>query len=176
MRIIGLFILSISLLSCAQNTSNGVINDHAFFNIDQYLDDYFSQIKDSISVSKMVKIGLQEAETQMFPNYDIRKDLKLLRKANISDPSFLDKYIVDSTSIKGIRYTALSEDQKVLSLDIYGSLPEVDSIHATTQIQSMISNQVNTLRFVPNKFFSIKIAEKAVFKDEVENLIHLAFD
>jgi len=176
MRIVSIILLSISLWSCAQNTTKGVITDQAFFNIDQYLDDYLSQTNDSISVSKLVKIGNQKAETQVITNYDISKDLKLLRKANISDPSYLDKYTVDSTTIQGIRYTALSADQKVLALDIYRSQNEVDSIHATTQIKSMISNQVNTLRFIPNKLFSIKIAEKAVFKEEVENLIHIVFD
>lgn len=175
MRIIYFFLLTILFWSCANNATTLGINDRPFFDLDQYLDTYIGTLEDSIPVKKLVKLGDSKAESKEILKYDISKDLKLLRKANISDPALLDKYTVDSNSVQGVHYKSISEDQKVLELIIYRTLNEVDSIYAITQVQSMISNQVNSLYFVPYKKFTIQIAEKAVFKNEVENTISIDF-
>lgn len=174
MRSFFLLVMCSFIISCSDssNLSNNDIS--IFFDLNAYFDKYIDAVPKEVSVKKIVGLG-SDVEEQVFERYNIRKDLDYFRKADIYDPVFLDKYRIDTSVSGATKYIANDDDLAVLSLQVFKTDNKVDSILATTQINSMISDQLNHLLFIPFISYSIYTVEDAVFKDPVERSISVEF-
>jgi hypothetical protein len=174
MRFLIVFFVFAFSFACSVQSDIPTNDLSLLFDINSYFDKYLEDLPEDLTVKKRVQVG-SEFEEKILEHYKFRKDLDFFRKADIYDPVFLDKYVIDSSVSGVMKYIAREDDLSVLSLQVFRSNNQIDSILATTQIKSMISDQLNHLHFIPSVSYSIFTMEDAIFKEPVERMIRVEF-
>ena len=164
----------IFLVSCSNSNKIEIDNSNIdFFDFKVFFekeikDFSFSKIKKTVSLN-------DEKETQELTEFDMEKELNLFIKANISRPSWKDKYQV-TQSDNQTTYKAMDEDLTIREIILEKEGDEVTQITIHTLSDNTIFEAAKTMVYQPKKGFFIEnkqdvmLAGKNNIKIEVEFL------
>jgi len=161
----GLFMV---LSACSsESSSTGLMID--LFDTAEFLDKIYP---DSSNLVHVVKTVSYDGDRQRIENenYDLRPDLILLKEANINNPSWADKYKVDTVRLSQsnyqVVYTAVDEKLQIKSMTTTISDNEVVSFESLQQRSALISDTSKRIRFEKNLGYSISSSSSSLISDK----------
>ena len=150
-----LFIVLVSVfVSCSNSQKVKIDNSEiTFFDFK----DFFEKEIEGFSFSKIKKtVTLDDnTETQELSDFDIKKELELFTKANISRPAWKDKYQVEASASKEI-YTAMDDKLTIREVIVEKNGDDVSKISIQTLSNNTIFEAAKNLIYEPNKGFLIE--------------------
>lgn len=162
------------LVSCSNSNKIEIDNsgidffDFKVFFEEEIKDFSFQKIKKTVSLNG-------EKETQELTEFDMEKELNLFIKANISRPSWKDKYQVIQSDNQ-TTYKAMDEELTIREIILEKNGNQVTQITIHTLSDNTIFEAAKTMIYQPNKGFSIEnkqdvmLAGKNSIRIEVEYL------
>jgi|GEM_PF-4452911 len=172
-----LFFFVALLCGCSsESDSTGVQVE--LFDTEAYLDKLYP---DSSNLAHVIKTVAYDGDRQRIETeeYDLQQDLALLKEANINNPSWTDKYLVDTTRSSQSDYTVVykSVDKKlqIKSMTTMIKDGEVVGFEAEQKRKALISDSSKRIRFEKNLGYSISTNSSSLISDQRDVHIEVRF-
>ena len=152
--------------------------DH--FNSNEFVEEFITTY-DNVSVIKTLEEGTEKNEKEEIQTYSIESDLEIFIEADISKPSFIGKYSVDSIyteegELLSLRYEALSKRLRTRAMIVYFHNNMVHKLEIIRRFNSVISSidQHGTLEVGKGYQINSKVTDK-INKRTIEILLGVEF-
>lgn len=182
-KLLLLSLFGLFLGACTSNDTGESVDQTATAFFD--LEDYFEQeairlAAQSYTLKKQLLIDTKE-ETQTLETPDFEAEFLPFARLNINQPTWMDKYRVDSIfntaqQLQAIDYTAIDESMKTNKLIIvYDSLAAVQEISIHNNSSSLIMDAKQFLSYQANKGYSIQTEQDVLLFGAKEILLEAEF-
>ncbi len=179
-----LLLLILFLGACTTKKNVPTAEEHkasSFFDLETYFEQEVARLDaQSYRLKKQLKIDdVQEEQILEIVNFE--EELSAFSRLNINQPTWLDKYKVDSIlgatqQLKAIEYLALDTMMKTRKLIVeYDTQSEVKEITIHNKSHSFIMNSEEWLNYQANKGYSIETKQNILFFDDKEILLEAEY-
>jgi len=164
------------LMSCSsQSTSTGIAIE--LFDTEAFLLEEFQGVNQR-SITKTIKYN-DSVEIIEIEDYDLVEDIEVLKKTNINNPSWLDKYIVDTLDHHDGRvdliYTAIDPKLKITKLTVSQENGHTISFESYELRDALISSSIKRITYVSNKGYQIATTSENLISPERNISIDVKF-
>lgn len=179
-----LFLLILFLGACTSKQHAPIAEGRkasSFFDLEIYFQQEAARLHaQSYRLKKRLKIDNIQEE-QILETVNFEEELAVFSRLNINQPTWLDKYTVDSIfggtqQLEAIEYFAIDTMMKTRKIIIqYDSLSEVKEITIRNKSYSFIMNSREWLNYYPNKGYSIETKQDILFFDDKDILLEAMY-
>ena len=167
----------ILLLSCTnQNSSTGVVIE--LFDTAKYIDQLYPA---DTYEAHVVKTVAYDGDRQRLEDrqYDLSKDLEIIKEVNINNPNWTDRYSLDTLQKTDqdyqLLYTAIDEKLKIRSMTTTHVAGEIVGFEAVQERNALIANATKRIRFDKGQGYSIMTSSENLISDRRDIHIEVAF-
>ncbi len=166
-------VIALLLVSCSNSNQVKIDNsDIEFFDFKAFFekeikDFSFSKIKKTVTLN-------DQTETKELTEFDMEKELNLFVKANISRPSWKDKYQV-TTSGNKTTYKAIDDELTIREIILEKEDTIVQQITIHTLSDNTIFEAAKIMVYQPQKGFSIENKQDVMLAGKNNIKIEVAF-
>lgn len=167
-RTIGLGVLIISLIGC-MNPDKSVDFETDLISLSSVVDSVFLlEESDSIHhVVKTIEVTGNSSETKEIPEYNILKDLELLKEFDIATPrwaDFVHTSVRDSSGYTFIQYTIKNKQAPVNKITFVRHGDLIKSLRILSQKKSPVSQQKISFHWELGNRYTIRNESKLIFR------------
>jgi len=131
------------------------------------------------SVQKIINYN-GAIESKHIDNYDISQDLELLKSANINNPSWSDKYKIDSIQNANnkmeVVYSSLDSKMRISSLKAQLDNGQVVGFQAELTRNALIATSTKTISYRSKEGYKISTDSKGVATEDRVVVIEVKFN
>lgn len=155
--------------------STGVVID--LFDTEAYLAEEFDGSRQR-NITKTISYN-DEKEVIEIKDYILNGDLEVLTKANINNPSWGDKYVVDTLDLRNghidIIYTSVDPKLQIKKLTVSQSQGRIIGFEAHQERDALISSSSKMISYTSNKGYRIATTSKNLISPERTIAIDVMF-
>jgi|GEM_PF-3935038 len=163
-----LFLSTLFLVACTNETSSETINGEGFFSSDELIDNLSEYFGESQAVEKTLKVN-DNSSTEIKENYSISSDLtRLVKPYDLSGPSNADKFKKSTSTTSGLRvvnYTALDSLHDIRSVVISYRGNKIESFRGERASESFITDDSEILEIEMGESYLLQSRRKSKGKE-----------
>lgn len=157
------FCLSIIALSCNSEVQDSEFAQDGFFDLEEFVDLQLQEELILPSVKRIINLD-GKLESTDIENFDMEENLVYLKKFNINQPRWYDKYIVEETGNQLV-YTAKDSSLRVERFELQQNDKEVVSIDINYKTGTFISSTKKNIHWEPGNILRIDNQNKSLWTD-----------